>query len=225
MSSVLFLSIAATGLTVAFFHAALPTHWFPFVMTSRAQKWSLWQTLSITLLAGLGHVLATTVLGVLIVWLGVTLDAKIGQYFPWMAGGFLILFGSYYLIQQYRGQGHRHHHHHHGHDRGACDLEDQRPPKQTSDRLAIFSLVAMLTFSPCESFLPVYLSGVSAGWSGFLLLSGVLAAGTVTGMVVFTWLTLVGLEKVKFTVLEKYESLAMGLILCALGILIIVFDV
>jgi hypothetical protein len=47
---------------------------------------------------------------------------------------------------------------------------------------------------------------------------------TVAGMVVFTWLTLAGMEKLKFAFLEKYESGLMGALLCLLGILIIVFE-
>ena len=35
-----FLTIATTGFTVAFLHAAIPTHWLPFVAVARVQKWS-----------------------------------------------------------------------------------------------------------------------------------------------------------------------------------------
>ena len=43
----------------------------------------------------------------------------------------------------------------------------------------------------------VYLPGVSYGWTGFLLLSGVLAVATLAGMVTFTWLSLAGLERLE----------------------------
>ncbi len=46
-------AIAATGFTVAFCHAAIPTHWLPFVLTARVQKWNKSKTLLITMLAGL----------------------------------------------------------------------------------------------------------------------------------------------------------------------------
>ena len=34
------LSIGATGFAVSFVHSILPTHWLPFVLAARAQKWS-----------------------------------------------------------------------------------------------------------------------------------------------------------------------------------------
>lgn len=110
-----FLTIVTTGFVVAFLHAAIPTHWLPFVLAGRAQKWSRSKTLSITALAGAGHVLFTTLLGVLIVWLGIALDKKLGDLFPLIAGGALMLFGLYYLVRQLKGVGHGHHHFFSGH--------------------------------------------------------------------------------------------------------------
>src|SRR6476469_2903325 len=110
MNQAIFTTIAITGFTVAFLHAAIPTHWLPFVMTARVQKWSRAKTLMVTALAGTGHVLFTAILGVLVAWFGIALNEKIGGWFPWIAGGALILFGLYYVIQQTRGKGHGHSH-------------------------------------------------------------------------------------------------------------------
>lgn len=90
--------------------------------------------------------------------------------------------------------------------------------------MAVTSLLALLTFSPCEAFLPIYASGVRYGWAGFALLTAILSIGTVAGMVLFTWLTLRGVQKVKLTALEKYESGIIGGLLCVVGLLIIFFE-
>lgn len=104
-------------------------------------------------------------------------------------------------------------------------IEVVAPPRgRVSDRAAITSLLALLTFSPCESFLPVYVSGVRYGWMGFALLTAVLSIATVLGMVLFTWLTLTNLEKLNLRFLEKYESGIIGSLLCTLGVLIIVLE-
>jgi ABC-type nickel/cobalt efflux system permease component RcnA len=241
--------IAVTGFSVAFFHAAIPTHWLPFVMAARVQKWTKGKTLAVTAIAGSGHVLLTTILGVVIVWLGIELDKKAGHWFPTIAGGALIAFGAYYLNQQRRGVGHSHahlsfgkkgthneHHHHehehhtydyyqeHSHDHDHDHLEVGIAQKAVSDKVAILGLLAMLTFSPCEGFLPVYLSGISYGWIGFVILSAILALGTLLGMIAFTWLTLAGMEKLKLAFLEKYESALMGVVLCLLGFAVILFE-
>ena len=251
MNDAIFTTIAATGFTVAFLHAAIPTHWLPFVLTARVQKWNRAKTLFVTALAGSGHVLFTAVLGFLVAWFGVALNNKIGGWFPWIAGGALILFGLYYVVQQLRGGGHGHshmfgghchehqHHHdaqhvhageHHSHNTDDRDEHSHgehnefAPPPRKSDLGAILSLFALLTFSPCEGFIPVYVSGVRYGWTGFFLLTAILSFATVGGMVIFTWLTLAGMEKLKFKLLEKYENAAMGTLLCLLGILVIVFE-
>ena len=335
-----FLSIAATGFIVAFAHAAIPTHWLPFVLTGRGQRWGKAKTLMVVALCGSGHVLFTTLLGVLVVWLGIETSKWTGNIFPWIAGGALILFGLYYLVRQARGGGHGHSHFGGGHGHGANPddhgghdhaseakridtghgvlvlevFEDGVPPRfrlrasgapeslpragalsletvraggtrqtfsfvdrstyvesveeipepheftarlriahgahahhhevrfeehthadagqpvaparvgvATSDRAAILSLFTLLTFSPCEGFLPVYLSGITYGWMGFVTLSAVLAFATIAGMVVFTWLTMAGMERLRLGFLERYESGILGTLILFLGIGIIFF--
>ena len=263
MNQAVFTTIAATGFTVAFLHAAIPTHWLPFVLTARVQKWNRAKTLLITAFAGTGHVLFTAVLGFLVAWFGIAMSPRLGWWFPWIAGGALILFGLYYVVQQWRGKGHghshafeghshehhdhrhehahsyaehthtgeahnhaahKHHEHGHHHEHNAPEEEELVPPPRKSDWGAIASLLALLTFSPCEGFVPVYVSGVRYGWTGFFLLTAILSIGTVGGMIVFTWLTLAGMERLKFKLLEKYESGVMGALLCGLGVLIILFE-
>jgi ABC-type nickel/cobalt efflux system permease component RcnA len=354
MTDAVFTTIIVTGFTVAFLHAAIPTHWLPFVLTARVQKWSRSKTLLITALAGSGHVLFTAILGFLVAWCGIVLSNKIGSWFPMIAGGALLTFGLYYVIQQLRGKGHGHSHafgahshgsrdhshshphtpvesehgshdgilvdagdfivevtifetgvpprfrlffydrlkqsrsapradaikletvrpegtrhkfafraegqyldsttnipephefkaiieHSHGdhahtyelqfeehdHEHGMQEYETEKeftPPPRRSDWAAIVSLLALLTFSPCEGFLPVYVSGARYGWSGFVLLTLILSVATVAGMVVFTWLTLAGMEKLKLQFLEKYESGVLGGLLCMLGLLIMIFE-
>lgn len=359
MTEAFFLSIVATGFVVAFAHAAIPTHWLPFVLAGRGQRWSKTKTLMVVALCGSGHVLFTTVLGALVVWLGIETSKWTGNVFPWIAGGALILFGLYYLVRQARGGGHGHHHfggghshggHSHGghshvahgddhgsHDKGGHDhasetkridtghgvlllevfgvpprfrmrtesaaaalpraaalsLETLRPdgsgqafsfaeragylesleeipepheftvslslshgdhahrhevrfeehqhapsvqpaaiapasgPRSAgivkSDRAVVLGLFTLLTFSPCEGFLPVYLSGITYGWTGFVVLSAVLALATIAGMVIFTWLTMSGMERLRLGFLERYESGILGGLILFLGVGIIFF--
>jgi hypothetical protein len=352
MNETVLTTIALTGFGIAFFHAAIPTHWLPFVITARAQRWDRNKTICVTALAGTGHVLFTALLGLLIAWFGIALHDKIGAWFHWIAGGALLLFGLFYVYRQLSGTGCGHSHlfgghsnhgttpHLHVHEHAplqpgphggalietgnglvevaivkdaesakfrlypssspkqlaaapsaaAMTLETVRPSEErqsfsfqhadgylvsaqpipmpheftailsvphgnhihayethfheprehklpeeaveivapqrgrVSDRVAITSLLALLTFSPCESFLPVYVSGVRYGWMGFALLTAILSIGTVLGMVSFTWLTLSNLEKLNLRFLEKYESGIIGGLLCTLGLLIILFE-
>lgn len=228
--------IAITGFGVAFFHAAIPTHWLPFVLTSRVQRWNGPKTIAITALAGTGHVAVTALLGLCITWFGTAISDSIGNWFPRIAGGALLVFGLYYVVRQVAGKGHVHfpyphehlhetheheHGHQHEHEHGHAH---QSRSHRVSDRAAILSLLAFLTFSPCEGFLPFYVSGIRYGWWGFATLTMILSVATVLGMVVFTSLTLAGLSRIKLGVLEKYESAIMGVLLCAVGIFILLVE-
>src|SRR5690242_13609640 len=231
MSEPLLLSILAAGFTVAFFHTAIPTHWLPFALTGRAQGWSHGKTLTVTGFAALGHTGFTTLLGVIVAFLGMTVDRWTGQIFPWIAGGVLFAIGVFFLIRQATGHGHAHflHRHDHPHDHGHVHDHDHGhhhhhhaeelivesdtvdiPTRKVSDRAAIVSLLTLLTFSPCEGFLPIYVSAVRLGWMGFLLSSLVLAAATTIGMMIFTGITLSGLHRVNLKAVEKYESAILG---------------
>ena len=226
MNNSVLTTIAITGFGIAFFHAAIPTHWLPFVLTARAQHWNRSKTLMITAVAATGHACFTATLGLIVAWLGIALSDRIGALFPWIAGGALISFGLFYIIRQLVGRPHTHlhlghegHSHDHAHSHSANRMSFSK-----SDLAAISSLLALLTFSPCEAFVPVYVSGVRYGWHGFALLTIILTVATIAGMVAFTGLALTGIEQVKLRSFEKYEAGVMGALLCAVGVLIILFE-
>ena len=238
MNSTLLTTVAATGFTVAFFHAAIPTHWLPFVLVAKAREWSRAKTLAVAVFAGLGHVALTTLLGLVIAWFGFQLDEKLGRTFPWIAGGVLMLMGVYYFWRQASGRGICHHavpggRHHAteqcGHEIESSHLEHELKDSELvstrrSDWAAIGGLFLMLTLSPCEGFLPVYLSGVKFGWHGFAVLSVILAVGALAGMLLFTWLALVGLDRFKMDKYEQSEAGLLGVLFCALGLLVILLE-
>jgi hypothetical protein len=116
-----------------------------------------------------------------------------------------------------------------GHDKGHSHLEAELEGStlvstRKSDWAAISGLFVMLTLSPCEGFLPIYLSGVQFGWQGFFVLSGILAVGTLGGMLLFTWLTLVGLEKVELKRIEHWEAGLLGVVFSVLGVLMLTLE-
>ncbi len=59
-STVLYLTAASIG----FFHTLLgPDHYIPFIVISKARKWSMWKTNLITFLCGIGHVGSSILIG------------------------------------------------------------------------------------------------------------------------------------------------------------------
>lgn len=238
MPSPVLTTVAATGFTVAFFHAAIPTHWLPFVLVSRARGWGRTKTLAVTALAGMGHVALTTVLGLLIAWFGFRLDERVGRAFPWIAGGMLLIFALIYAWRQWQGTGICHHHPPGGQhqadahcgqepDRSHWQKELESSPlgsEQSGDWTAIGGLFVMLTLSPCEGFLPVYLSGVHFGWRGFVVLSIILAVATLAAMTLFTWLALIGFGRFRLKVFERYEAGLLAALFGVLAVIIVVLE-
>lgn len=207
MTSTFFASIAATGFAVAFLHAALPTHWLPFVLVGRAQKWSMGRTLSVTFLAGLGHVGLTIVLGLALVLAGLALQPHIGGIFHWIVGGLMVAVGLFYVL---RGR-----HSHSGAETGRAPY--------ASDRAAVLALVTLLTLSPCEAFLPYFLAGMEHGWQAFVALSLVLMVATSAGMLLFTGLSLAGFKRLGLDWVERYEETILGAALILVGIAVAFF--
>ncbi len=232
MQSTVLTTVAATGFSVAFFHAAIPTHWLPFVLVGRAREWGRGKTLAVTLLAGLGHVLLTSGLGLAIAWFGFKLEEKV-EAFPWIVGGLLFSFALYFLWRQLTGRGVCHHHPPGGHHHAGEACQEEKVPSHWHEEMQASPLVArhvgewtaigglfmMLTLSPCEAFLGIYLSGVQFGWTGFWVLSAILFVATLAGMALFTWLALVGFDRFRLNRFERYES---GLLAAVFGVLALV---
>ena len=229
-------TLALIGFIAAFRHAAIPSHWLPFVLVGRTRGWSRPKTLGIVLLAGSGHLVTNTLLGFCIAWFGFKLNEKTGSYFPWTVGGLLVAIGVYFCWRQARHGTFCHHHHHaagggdvaaegtgHGHDHWDDEMQ-QSALAARDDWTAISGLFVMLTLSPCEAFLPIYLAGVPFGWKGFLLFSAVLAVATVGAMTLFTWLTLRGFDRLKLNRLERYEAGVLGALFITLGVLVVVLE-
>lgn len=225
----LIITIASAGFGVAFLHAALPTHWLPFALTARARRWSSGKTFLITLSAAFAHVLFTIILGALIFLGGMELSEEVHEIFHWSAGGILILLGSWFVLRQIQGKEHGHLHllgqhahemHDHEYDKHCIDREVDERKKGA---FTIGSLVMMLTLSPCESFLPVYMSGAAYGWEGFLILSGVLLVATVSAMALFTMLAYHGVSRLPLGLLERYENGVLGILLVILGSMFLVW--
>ncbi len=207
----LLIPLLSAAFAAAFLHAALPTHWLPFVLVGRGQGWSHGRTLGAAALSGLAHVAVTVLAGVAIVVLGVELERRYAGLLPAISAGILFLLGLYFLFTRRRAVDDVHRR-----------TEPGGPPRRhASDRAALLSLIAVLAFYPSEAFLPIYLSAAPLGWSAFAVLSLILAAATLGGMMLFTSLALMGASRLKLERWERYERLVLALVLFALSAMIL----
>jgi hypothetical protein len=201
MSSAFLLTLTATGFSVAALHAALPTHWLPFVVIGRARGWSRRRTLGAVALAGGGHIFATTVLGVALARFGWEINERFDAAFHWAV--------AWLAFRTPHGHG--------------CDhCEGRKLIPEPTDRAALWGLFLTLTLSPCELFLPVYLTAAPYGWPGIAWLSAVLAVATLTGMITLTWLTLQGAARLRW--LDRLDHRVLGGLIALLGVATVTFS-
>lgn len=204
------LSLLGAGFVTAFVHAALPTHWLPFVLVGRAQRWSLPRILGAVTAAGVAHIVTTAVVGGLIVAAGLALDRWVSGLLPYLSALLLFLFGAYYLSRSLIRRPVA---------AGGPPLDLAEPT--VSHAAAFWGLVAMMAVSPGEVLLPIYLSQAEQGLGVLAALTAAFTLGTVTGMAVFTLAARAGWSVLRLERLARYEGAVLGAALIVIGLLVV----
>ena len=200
------LSVALVStFTVALLHTLIPSHWLCFVVVGRAQGWRPRKTLAVAAAAGLLHVVSTVALGVALAAFGRAMLDHHEEILESVSALILIGLGAIYLCTHLLHAGH-----HHEHD------------KTVGEKTAFAALLFSLLLSPCSASIPLLIVASSgAGWGALTLISGVLLVTTVGTMLLMVGLTTLGIEKLQFSAFDRYEKLIVGLVLCALGALVL----
>ena len=187
------------------------------------------------MLAGSGHALLTTALGLLVASVGKGLQRAIPPQAEHAAtSGILILLGIYFVYPALRGRAtgccHPAHAPHPAHDQEESGAEghghSDHSPSTLAQRLGAAPsvmgvLVLGMTLSPCLDLLSVYVAASALSWPSLLLISLLMTMTTVAIMSLLVWLTLRGLEMLRLSWLERNEGLVVGVLLIALGVLLL----
>ncbi len=197
------------GAAISLFPAILPSHWLPFILLGRAERWSQKKTLGVLMMAGGGHVLITSTLGFGVAAFGKALSNTTRTLPAGLASVILIIWGGVYTIRN------KSHHHPEGLEEVALRIKARR------NRLAALSLFLMLTLSPCEAIIPVFFAASHMGWGQLVVLVSGMALATLGGMVLLAYGFNKGLEKMRWEWLEHHENKVIGLVLILLGLLVL----
>ena len=196
-----FMSLLTAVLSISLLHTVMPNHWLPFVMMWKTQKWTKKKTLSVCAIASIGHVVVTILLAMAAVWLGSELLKRAGDFAEPLAGWILITFGIIYIILSFLKGAHEHH-----------------INERLTDKVAVYGLILMLTFSPCEAVLPIFFASTPIGWKLIIVLSSIFAVFTFAGMLTMTYLSMIKLEEIKISISERLEKLISGAVVVVLGV-------
>ena len=201
-------SLMVGALTISMIHAILPDHWLTFVLVGSAQRWSRSKIMRLVFLAGSGHVLMTTLLGIATASIAKGILPFLGHLEKYVPSGILMTLGLIYILL------------------GAAHKGDYDHPLKSglSNKATEASLFLMLTLSPCEAMIPLFFMASTLGWNSLLILSVVAMLGTISGMLVLTYLSLIGYKRIHFPWMEKNERTVLGVILLALGVFVLLSD-
>ena len=108
---ILIMSAAFLG----FFHTLLgPDHYLPFIVLSKARKWTQSKTLWITFISGVGHIGGSVILEIIGIALGISLtkleaiESHRGSIVAWLLIGFGLLYSLYGINKYNKNGGHFH---------------------------------------------------------------------------------------------------------------------
>ncbi len=222
----LFLLVGAAAM-VAIVHSILPDHWVPLAVIARTQRWSLLRVGWITLLASLGHVITSLVLGGIIAVIGLQFQQEIDTQQGHIVGVVLILTGVLFLVwglMSHRGHEHRHkqganHNHSHGFGQQHEHSHEHTPQSQSPlKRLATIIVPFGVAASPDLTILPVTLAASTIGTAAVVAILSVFAAVTIATFIGLTLMaTLIGYQ-IKGDWLEKHAMTISSLVLIAIGV-------
>lgn len=194
-----------SALTIGIVHALAPDHWLPFVMLGRAQKWTQWRLTVSTVLAGLGHVTSSLLIG----GLGVLLGMAAERVNLWestrgnIASLLLIGFGLAYMVWGIKNYDKKHSH-----------------TLQRAKTVSYWTLFALIVFGPCEPLIPLLFVGYGYGWSTVLSVFLLFGLSTIGMMLLQVHLAFYGLSLFKAHRVEHASDIIAGGVIAATGIAI-----
>ncbi|KAH7283951.1 hypothetical protein KP509_34G032100 [Ceratopteris richardii] len=186
--------------TVSLLHSFIPTHWLPYSVVGRAQKWSLSQTLLVTAFGAVCHVFSTTLLGLTAITMANSLAGE--ETVHKLASVLLIFLGASYIVLFLTGRGSHTRNHNH-----------------SMEKMAVAGLILLPALSPCATTLPVFLAVGNSSSSLVLLAILVLLLSTLAVMITLVTLSFYGASQLKFHWIEKYDKALVGGVLCVVGFL------
>jgi nickel/cobalt exporter len=226
--------LLATAASVGFIHTvAGPDHYLPFVVMSKARKWSLAKTSFITFLCGIGHVGSSVLLGGLGIALGVMLSKIEGieSYRGNLAAWAFLLFGLGYMIwgivRARKNKTHKHIHYHdgsimHEHEHVHENNHDHLHKKEKVINMTPWVLIIIFVLGPCEVLIPMLMyPAAKHGTMGIVWVSIVFAIATISTMLVIVLLLTAGVSKIPLGNLERYTHAIAGATIFLSGVAIL----
>lgn len=220
--------LTGTALTIGFLHTLLgPDHYLPFIVMSKAREWSMFKTIRITVLAGLGHVLSSVLVGIIGIAAGIAI-AKI-EFFEGFRGNlaawaFIIFGAGYFAWGIYKAVKNKPHKHLHFHEDGTAHEHDhthESQHKHVHKSITPWILFTIFFLGPCEPLVPIlmYPAATSSVW-GTVIVTSAFSLATIGTMTLIVILATYGIKIIKTDKLERYMHAIAGATIMLAGMAI-----
>jgi len=231
-------ALSVTAVSIGFLHTITgPDHYLPFIVLSKARKWSSLKTILITALCGIGHVGSSIVIGAIGIITGLSIariqifEGYRGSLAAWLFIGFGLLYCLWGLWRGIRNKGHHHHHHRHVHDDGNFHKHEHQHSQtkehihehaeEKKPNMTPWILFTIFVFGPCEPLIPLLmLPAAKQSSSGVVVVAAIFSLTTIVTMIGMVLLPLFGLKMLPMKFLERYMHAVAGftIFICGIGI-------
>lgn len=201
-----------------------PDHYLPFIMLSKAKKWTIKKTLLITTVCGIAHVLSSVLLGLIGYAVGSQLEkleiieSFRGDIAAWLLLCFGIIYFAWGLKQAVRGGRHTHKHfhvkdnaleqHEHAHTHSSAHTHVHEEKRAT----VFWGLFIIFAFGPCEPLIPLLIyPAAEHNFYGAALVAVTFSIITITTMLFAVTMGTLGMQRIKSDFFQKYAHAFAGL--------------
>jgi nickel/cobalt exporter len=222
-----------TAVSVAFLHTLFgPDHYVPFIVMSKAGKWSTIKTIWITILCGIGHVGSSIILGFVGIGFGIavahlkSLESIRGNIAGWIVIAFGLVYSVWGIRRAYRNKPHTHWHPHsdgHVHDHTHVHSEEHTHVHENieSPSMTPWILFIIFVLGPCEPLIPILMYPAAQGHTfNVVIVSVVFGIITIGTMLTVVLGSIAGLRLLPTGQFERYTHALAGasILLCGIAI-------
>jgi nickel/cobalt exporter len=225
------LVLVGTAATIGLVHTVLgPDHYLPFIVISRARKWSLSKTLVISFFCGLGHVLSSVVLGLVGIALGIAVsrltaaESFRGGAAAWLLIGFGLAYFIWGMHRAIKNKPHKHthlhvdgeeHDHLHTHELEHSHLHEEKK----GPNLTPWILFIIFVFGPCEPLIPLVMyPAMKHNIPGIILVTAAFGLTTIITMLTIIAVSSWGIKFIRLGRLERYVHALAGAMIFISGL-------
>lgn len=203
-------ALAFAALTLGVLHTLAPDHWLPFAAVGRARRWSVRRTGAVTLLAGLGHVTVSAILGLSALRFGIAVLERWGDRLTSLAGLLLLAFGAGYGIWGLYRATHRR-------LPGLGGAGEAATPGLSS-RGTVTSLFVLFALDPCVPLIPLVVAAAALGPVAAVTVIAVYAAATLSTMTLLAVTARTGAGVLRAPWLDRWGHAAAGALILLVGV-------